>query len=189
MNKERPKIVVKSSNASKGKTLTSAPVSEGRNPQPLRTELKPAAVIKVDSKPKIAAQPQKQTGSLRPDQVLKRGTLALLLLLPVMFLAYRDYNSKRQASAVLSELRSESSGDYFDPESYEVKFPPLWENPDIGFFEKIFCRGYQNARSCSYAPKHPFVAVCQNDPNCLKYSTDPLDKTIAQRREIARSEY
>ena len=52
---------------------------------------------------------------------------------------------------------------------------PRYKNPELSWYEKIFCRGYQRAGFCSYRLLHPFASLLAE--NNVKLPEEPPEHT------------
>lgn len=56
----------------------------------------------------------------------------------------------------------------------------IYENPNMHWYEKYLCRGYQRASFCSYRMLHPFKSVL--DDNGIRVEERPPEKNVIRYR-------
>jgi hypothetical protein len=82
--------------------------------------------------------------------------------------------------------------DNLDPDKPpDIATESYWRNPSMGWFERIFCRGFQISSFCSYETLHPFVEVSAQSEIPIEQFFDESDSgnidsdnsTVAETRE------
>jgi len=63
---------------------------------------------------------------------------------------------------------------------YAVSGQTIYDNPNMTWYEKYFCRGYQRASFCSYRLLHPFKEVF--DDHGIKVKESPPKKNVIHYR-------
>lgn len=62
----------------------------------------------------------------------------------------------------------------------------FWTNPELTWYERIFCRGYQHSDGCSYRWLHPIVEAEKNK-GWIPPEGPPPSKVVSQSFHAQRS--